>query len=291
MLQRTRVGLRESRFLTLVMRSHKSGAGATHFVNEAAINWGLISVHVHGRQDEVACLDSQSAEMHHCGNMRVLVVEDERKVASFIARSLRESGYQVDVAETGEKALKMTREAIYQAIVLDVRLPAIQGTQVCRELRQSGMETPILMLTARSLVEERVEGLDAGADDYLTKPFVLSELFARLRALTRRGLHTRSATLHYADFVMDRQRRRVTQGGAELSLTPKEFSLLELLMLRAPKAVGRSEIIEHVWSYGFDTETNLVEVYVNRLRHKCGFDRADRLIQTVRGVGYRLGPE
>ena len=229
--------------------------------------------------------------MQHFRNMRVLVVEDERKVASFIARALREQGYQADIAENGEKALTMAGETVYEAILLDLRLPTMDGIQVCRELRRLGVETPILMLTARSLVEHRVEGLDAGADDYLTKPFALSELHARLRALMRRGLHNRSATLHFADLEMDRHRRRVTQRGTPISLTPKEFSLLELLLMRAPETVGRSEIIEYVWSYGFDTETNLVEVYVNRLRHKIGQDRADKLIHTVRGVGYRLGSE
>ncbi len=235
-------------------------------------------------------LDSNSGGNATLCTMRVLVVEDERKVASFVARSLRECGYQVDIAESGEKALTMTREATYQAVLLDLRLPGMQGVQVCRELRQSGLEAGILMLTARSLVEHRVEGLDAGADDYLTKPFALSELHARVRALTRRGLHNRSATLHFGDLVMDRHRRRVTQAGVEIPLTAKEFSLLELLMLRAPEPVGRSEIIEYVWSYGFDTETNLVEVYVNRLRQKCWQNRGDNLIHTVRGVGYRLGP-
>jgi DNA-binding response OmpR family regulator len=222
--------------------------------------------------------------------VRCLVVEDEKKVASFIARSLREQGYQVDIAVTGEKAIVMARDVAYQAILLDLRLPAMDGIRVCQELRRSGIETPILMLTARSLVEHRVEGLDAGADDYLTKPFALAELHARVRALTRRGGHNRSAILRFADIEMDRHRRRVTHGSAEVSLTAKEFTLLELLLLRAPEVVGRSEIIEYVWSYGFDTETNLVEVYVNRLRNKIDQNNADKFIHTVRGVGYRLGP-
>ena len=234
-------------------------------------------------------VDREACEMHDGRPMRLLIVEDERKVASFIARALREQGYQVDVAESGERALGMARSATYQAIVLDLRLPDVDGIQACRELRQSGLETPILMLTARSLVEQRVEGLDAGADDYLTKPFVLSELHARVRALMRRGLHNRSAILRFADIEIDRHRQRVSRGGSELSLTPKEFSLLQLLLERAPEAVTRSEIIESIWSYGFDTETNLVEVYVNRLRQKVDCNRQDRLIHTVRGVGYRLG--
>jgi DNA-binding response OmpR family regulator len=229
--------------------------------------------------------------MHDEPNMRLLVVEDERKVASFIARTMREQGYQVDIAETGEKAMAMVRGAVYQAVLLDLRLPVVDGIQTCRELRKSGLETPILMLTARSLVENRVEGLDAGADDYLTKPFVLEELHARVRALTRRGSHTRNKFIRYADIEIDRDRRKATRGNEVLSLTPKEYSLLELLLLRAPSTVGRSEIIEHIWSYGFDTETNLVEVYVNRLRQKLDQDGKEKIIQTVRGVGYRLGPE
>ncbi len=221
--------------------------------------------------------------------MHILLVEDERKVARFIARSLQENGFQVEVAETGDLALQIASKMTFDAILLDLRLPTIDGLQVCRELRASGVETPILMLTARSLVEHRVEGLDAGADDYLTKPFAVAELLARVRALTRRGLHNRSAILHWNDLELDRQRRRVTRAGVGVPLTSKEFSLLELLLLRAPQPVTRSEIIEHVWSYGFDTETNLVEVYINRLRQKVDQEHPEKLIQTVRGVGYRMG--
>ena len=223
--------------------------------------------------------------------MHVLLVEDERKVARFIARALRENGFHVEVAETGELALTIAARMTFDAILLDIRLPTMSGIQVCRELRSSGLETPILMLTARSLVEHRVEGLDSGADDYLTKPFAVTELLARVRALTRRGLHNRNAVLHCGDLEFDRQRRRVVRAGADVSLTSKEFSLLELLILRAPQPVTRTEIIEHVWSYDFDTETNLVEVYVNRLRQKIDQDHSEKLIQTVRGVGYRLGGE
>ncbi|MBV9608029.1 MAG: response regulator transcription factor [Acidobacteria bacterium] len=220
--------------------------------------------------------------------MHILLVEDERKVANFVARALRENGFQVEVAGTGELALKLAGRMTFDAILLDIRLPTISGIQVCRELRDLGVESPILMLTARSLVEHRVEGLDSGADDYLTKPFAVSELLARVRALTRRGLHNRNVVLRFADLEMDRRSRRVSRAGAAVSLTSKEFSLLELLLLRAPQPVGRSEIIEHVWSYGFDTETNLVEVYVNRLRQKIDQEHPQKLIQTVRGMGYRL---
>src|SRR6266851_3971815 len=221
--------------------------------------------------------------------MRLLLVEDERKVASFIARALRENAYAVDVAESGEKALELGSDVTYDAILLDVRLPGLSGVAVCRELRQQGVEAPILMLTARGLVEQRVEGLDAGADDYLTKPFVLAELLARVRALVRRGLHSGNAKLRYADLELDRHRRRATRDKETIPLTSREFALLELLLLRAPELITRSEIVEHVWDCHFDSETNLVEVYVNRLRQKIDQNRPARLLHTVRGVGYRLG--
>jgi DNA-binding response OmpR family regulator len=221
--------------------------------------------------------------------MRILLVEDERRVASFIARALRESTYAVDVAETGEKALQLSADVSYDAILLDVRLPGLSGIDVCRELRQRRIESPVLMLTARGLVEQRVEGLDAGADDYLTKPFVLAELLARVRALVRRGFHSGNAKLRFADLALDRHRRRATRGQEIILLTSKEFALLELLLLRAPEMVTRSEIVEHVWDCHFDSETNLIEVYINRLRHKVDQNRSSKLIHTVRGVGYRLG--
>lgn len=221
--------------------------------------------------------------------MRVLLVEDERKVASFIARALRENTYAVDVAESGEKALELGTDVTYDAILLDVRLPGLSGLEVCRELRQRGIEAPVLMLTARGLVEQRVEGLDAGADDYLTKPFALAELLARVRALVRRGFHSGNARLRYADLVLDRHRRRATRGDDIVPLTAKEFALLELLLLRAPELVTRTEIVEHVWDCHFDSETNIVEVYINRLRQKIDQNRPARLIHTIRGVGYRLG--
>lgn len=221
--------------------------------------------------------------------MRLLLVEDERKVASFIARTLRENSYAVDIAETGERALELAKDISYDAILLDLRLPGISGIEVCRELRQRGVEAPIMMLTARTLVEQRVEGLDAGADDYLTKPFVLAELLARVRALVRRGFHKGNPRLKYADLELDRHRRRATRDKETIHLTSKEFALLELFLLHAPDLVTRTAIVEHVWEYHFDSETNLVEVYVNRLRQKIDIDGAPKLIHTVRGVGYRLG--
>jgi len=221
--------------------------------------------------------------------MRILLVEDERKVASFIARALKENTYAVDVAETGEKALELGTDVHYDAILLDVRLPGMSGIEVCRELRQRGIESPVLVLTARGLTEQKVEGLDAGADDYLTKPFVLAELLARVRALVRRGFHSGTAKLSYADLSLDRHRRRAMRGPELIPLTSKEFALLELFLLRAPELVTRSEIVEHVWDCHFDSETNLVEVYINRLRKKLEPAQSVKLLHTVRGVGYRLG--
>ncbi len=221
--------------------------------------------------------------------MRLLLVEDEHKVASFIARSLRENAYAVDLAETGEEGLRMAKDSVYDAILLDVLLPGLSGIQVCRELRDAGVEAPILMLTARSLVEQRVEGLDAGADDYLAKPFALAELHARVRALIRRGFSKSGAKLRYADLELDRHHKRLTRRNVVIPLTSKEFALLEFLLLRAPEPVTRTEIIEHVWDCHFDSETNLVEVYINRLRQKIDQAWAPKLIHTVRGVGYRVG--
>jgi two-component system copper resistance phosphate regulon response regulator CusR len=222
--------------------------------------------------------------------MRVLVVEDERKVASFVARSLREKSYAVDLVGTGHGALEAARSAEYDLILLDLRLPDLDGLEVCRQLRHDGLETPILMLTARGLVDERVQGLDAGADDYLVKPFALAELHARIRALGRRGLG-RGVVLRFADLTLDRRRRRVERAGSHIALTQKEFALLEFLLVRAPETVPRTEIVEHVWDASFDSGSNLVEVHMNRLRQKIDHGHAVKLLHTVRGVGYRLGLE
>jgi two-component system, OmpR family, copper resistance phosphate regulon response regulator CusR len=221
--------------------------------------------------------------------MRILLVEDERKIASVIVRTLRENAYVVDMVESGEKALELGSEVTYDAILLDVRLPGISGIEVCRELRQRGIESPVMMLTARTLVEQRVEGLDAGADDYLTKPFVLAEFLARVRALVRRGFHKGNARLRYADLELDRHHRRATRDKQVIPLTSKEFALLEVLLLRAPELVTRSEIVEHVWDCHFESETNLVEVYINRLRQKIDTQGSAKLIHNVRGIGYLLG--
>src|SRR5215467_9539895 len=218
--------------------------------------------------------------------MRILVVEDERRVANFVCRALRENAYAVDLAESGERAIELATRVSYDSILLDVRLPGLNGLQVCRELRDSKIDTPILMLTARTLVEQRVEGLDAGADDYLTKPFAVAELLARVRALVRRRLNDGGRLFRYADIEIDRHQRRVTRAGRSIPLTAKEFALLEFLMGRAPDVVPRSEIIERVWDVHFDTETNLVEVYINRLRQKLGVEGESKVIHTVHGIGY-----
>jgi DNA-binding response OmpR family regulator len=220
--------------------------------------------------------------------MRILLVEDQRKVANFVARALRENAYAVDLAESGEAALQMIQDTMYDVMLLDLRLPGMSGIEVCRKLRQWGNETHILMLTARGLLEQRIEGLDAGADDYLTKPFEIEELLARVRALIRRASQGRS-NLSCADLVMDRRRRRVRRGEHQVALTLRELSLLELLLSRSPETVSRTEIIGRVWDCTFDSETNLLEVYINRLRQKIDLPGRTKLIHTVRGLGYRLG--
>ncbi len=222
--------------------------------------------------------------------MRILLVEDERRVASFVSRALRENSYAVDLAETGEKAIEMAMQNAYDSILLDVRLPGLSGIHVCRELRDARIDTPILMLTARGLVEQRVEGLDAGADDYLTKPFAVTELLARIRALMRRR-GGGGRVLRYSDLELDRYQRRVRRSGHTIELTAKEFALLEFLLSRAPDVVSRSEIIEHVWDTHFDSGTNLVEVYINRLRQKLSEQRDSKLIHTVHNIGYCLKAE
>jgi len=222
--------------------------------------------------------------------MRILLVEDERRVASFVSRALRENAYAVDLAETGEKAIDMATHTVYDSILLDIRLPGLSGLQVCRELRDARVDTPILMLTARGLVEQRVEGLDSGADDYLTKPFAVAELLARIRALIRRRA-TGGRVLRYDNLELDRHQRRVTRGGRAISLTAKEFALLEFLLSRAPAVAPRTEIIERVWDIHFDPGTNLVEVYINRLRQKIAMEGDSKLIHTVHGIGYCLKAE
>ena len=220
--------------------------------------------------------------------MRILLVEDDRKVASFIQKGLAEEGYAVDLAADGEMGLAMGLDRLHDVIVLDVMLPGKPGFQVLRELRQARVETPVLLLTARDTVEDKVRGLDAGADDYLTKPFAFAELLARVRALLRRRTTERAPLLQVEDLVLDPATRAVKRGGEAIPLTNREFSLLEYLMRNAGRVLTRTAIAEHVWDYSFDSETNVIDVYVNYLRKKIDSGRDRKLIHTVRGVGYVL---
>jgi two-component system OmpR family response regulator len=220
--------------------------------------------------------------------VRILVVEDETKMATLLRKALEREGYAVDLADNGSEALWLGKENEYDAIVLDVMIPAPDGFEVCRQLRAADRWAPVLLLTARDGVDDRVSGLDAGADDYLAKPFSFAELYARLRALTRRGSLARPAVLVADDLVLDPAAHLVSRGGKQIDLSPKEFSLLELFMRRQGEVISRTHIIEHVWDFAYDGTSNVVDVYVRYLREKVDrpFGRAS--IETVRGVGYRL---
>ena len=220
--------------------------------------------------------------------MRVLVVEDELRMAALIRRGLTKEGLSADVASTGEDALWMARATDYDAIVLDVMLPGIDGFETCRRLRGDAVWAPVLMLTARDSVEDRVAGLDTGADDYLVKPFAFSELVARVRSILRRGPQRRLETQRIGDLEIDLARHRATRGGQRLELTPKEFSLLALLVRRAGEALTRTEIAEQIWDMNFDGGTNVVDVHMHRLRGKVDDPYPQKLLHTVRGVGYVL---
>jgi two-component system, OmpR family, response regulator len=220
--------------------------------------------------------------------MRVLVVEDEPKMATLVARGLREEGHAADVASRGEDALWMANAAPYDAIVLDVMLPGLDGFSTCRQLRDQGVWVPVLMLTARDAVGDRVDGLDAGADDYLLKPFSFAELLARLRALVRRAPAERPTRLEAGDLRLDPAARRAWRGETELELSAKEFALLELLLRRRGQALSRGQLLEGAWELGFESRSNLVDVYVRYLRDKIDRPFARHSIETVRGVGYRL---
>jgi len=220
----------------------------------------------------------------YASGVRVLVVEDEPKMASLIERALVREGYAVDLAGTGEEALWASDEVNYDAIVLDAMIPPPDGFEVCRRMRADGRWNPVLMLTARDGVNDRVRGLDAGADDYLTKPFVLSELMARLRAVTRRHLGARPVVLTVGDLALDTATHDVRRGEEQLALSPKEFALLELFMRHPGEVLSRSRILENVWDFAYDGGSNVVDVYVGYLRRKLDTDA----LETVRGVGYRL---
>ena len=218
--------------------------------------------------------------------MRILVVEDEKKVANFIKQGLEEEGYAVDWAADGQEGLALALDGVHDLIVLDLNLPKIDGLKVLQELRKAKIKAPVLLLTIRAMIEDKVLGLDAGADDYLTKPFSFQELLARIRALFRRRLEAEPTLLQVADLTLDPSRRLVRRGVEKIDLSTKEFALLDYFMRNLGRVLTRTMIAEHVWDYDFDTETNVIDVYVNFLRKKIDADRDVKLIHTVRGVGY-----
>ena len=218
--------------------------------------------------------------------MRILVVEDEKKVSSFIKQGLEEEGYAVDWAADGREGALLALDGVHDLIILDLNLPKKDGIQVLREIRQAKMATPVQLLTVRAMIEDKVLGLDTGADDYLTKPFSFQELLARARALLRRRAAAQPVVLQVADLTLDPARRQVRRGEEKIDLSTKEFALLDYFMRNVGRVLTRTMIAEHVWNYDFDTETNIIDVYVNFLRKKIDADREPKLIHTVRGVGY-----
>jgi DNA-binding response OmpR family regulator len=220
--------------------------------------------------------------------MRILVVEDEAKVASFIRRALEEESYAVDVCADGAQGMEMGRSGSYDLAILDVMLPTLSGFEVLKQWRANRITTPVLLLTAQARVEQKVHGLDAGADDYLTKPFAIEELLARVRALLRRGSGEPAGVIQVDDLVLNPATRAVTRGGQAIELTAKEYALLEYLMRNAGRVLTRPMIAEHVWNLDFDTYTNVIDVYMSYLRNKIDKGRAPKLIHTVRGSGYVL---
>jgi len=220
--------------------------------------------------------------------MRLLVVEDDLKMAALVRRGLIEDGAAVDVAKNGEDALWMAAATPYDAIVLDVMLPGIDGFETCRRLRADGVWTPVLLLTARDAVEDRVAGLDGGADDYVAKPFSFAELSARLRALVRRGAKERPAMLEVGDLRLDPATRQAWRGDQAIELSTKEFALLEAFMRRPGDVLSRLDLLEHAWDYGYENRSNVIDVYVRYLREKIDRPFGVKSIETVRGAGYRL---
>jgi len=223
--------------------------------------------------------------------MRILVVEDEKKVARFIQQGLEEEHYTVDVAYDGESGALMAETQNYDLMILDVMLPRMSGLDVTRRLRDTRVTTPILMLTAKTATEDKVAGLDSGADDYITKPFAVAELLARVRSLLRRGALEKSTVLTCADLELDTVTHRARRHGRVIDLTAKEYALLEYFLRNRDRVLSRTIISEHIWDYNFDTGTNLIDVYVNHLRNKIDTGSERRLIHTVRGVGYVLREE
>jgi two-component system copper resistance phosphate regulon response regulator CusR len=220
--------------------------------------------------------------------MRILVVEDEAKVASFVRRALEEESYAVDVCADGARGLDLAREGCYDLVILDLMLPGMPGLEVLKTLRKEQVAAPVLILTARSELDQKVKGLDAGADDYLTKPFAIEELLARVRVLLRRGSGEAAGVLQVDDLVLNPATREVTRGGKRIELTAKEYALLEYLMRNAGRVLTRPMIAEHVWNQDFDTFTNVIDVYVNYLRNKIDRGQERKLLQTIRGSGYTL---
>jgi heavy metal response regulator len=220
--------------------------------------------------------------------MRILVVEDEKKVASFIQRGLEGEGFSVEVAYDGESGVEIGSEGNFDLILMDVMLPKMDGLQAIKALREKGVESPVLCLTAKDTVEDIVAGLDSGSDDYLTKPFAFAELLARVRALVRRGTQERGAEITYADLRLDPVAHKVWRSDSEIDLTAKEYALLEFFMRNPETTLTRTMIAEHVWDYTFDSFTNIIDVYVNYLRKKVDRDYTNKLIHTVRGIGYVL---
>ena len=220
--------------------------------------------------------------------MRILIIEDEKRLSDNIKKGLTEEGFAVDVAYDGEDGQYMAQEETYDAIILDLSLPKIDGVTLCKNLRRKGIKTPILMLTARTTLSDKIAGLDSGADDYLTKPFAFAELRSRLHALIRRSKRDSSPTLEVADLTLNPLKHTVTRNDKRLALTPKEFAILELLLRHKGEVVSRSSIIDHVWDYNFEGMSNVVDVFVANLRKKIEYGVKNRLIHTVHGVGYTI---
>jgi two-component system OmpR family response regulator len=224
----------------------------------------------------------------HTGGMRILVVEDEPKMAALLELGLRRRGHAVDLLSSGEDAISKAAAVGYDSILLDVMLPGLDGFETCAELRRRDVWAPVLMLTARDAVADRVSGLDAGADDYLVKPFSFAELDARLRALARRGARERPPVLEAGDLRLDPAARRAWRGTTELALSPKEFALLEILLQRVGEAVSRFELLEHAWDFSADNRSNVIDVHMRRLREKIDRPFRRKSVETVRGLGYRV---